>query len=85
MLEGDTFHYVLRLFSKAPVFSRESDSIIANVRLSVSPSVCLSVCLSVTKTPQPLRFAPINHQAYQPLSLSTIDPSDHQAYRHRAY
>ena len=41
-------------------FSRESDSRIANVRLSVS----LSVSLSVTKTPLPLRIAPIIHQAY---------------------
>ena len=44
------------------LFSRESDSRIANVRLSVRPSVRLSV----TKTPQPLRIAPINHKAYQP-------------------
>jgi len=46
-------------------FSRESDSTVANVRLSVR--------LSVTETPQPLRIAPIDHRAYQPLSLSTIN------------
>ena len=52
-----------------PFFSCESDSRIANVRLSV--------CLSVTETPQPLRIAPVGHRAYQPLSLSTIEPIDH--------
>ena len=36
----------------------------------------MSVCTSVTETPQPLRIAPIGHQAYQPLSLSTIKPID---------
>ena len=40
----------------------------------------MSVCLSVKKTPQPLRIAPINHQAYQPSSLLTIEPIDHRAY-----
>ena len=34
------------------IFSHESDSRIANVRLSVS--------LSITKTPQPLKIVPIN-------------------------
>ena len=63
------FHYV--------IFSRESDSRIANVCLSV----CLSVCQSVTKTPKPLKIAPIDHQAYQPSGLSTIEPTDHQAYQ----
>ena len=48
-----------------------------SVHLSVRPSVRLSV----TKTPQPLRIAPIDHQAYRPSSLSTIEPIDHQAYR----
>ena len=43
-------------------------------------SVCLSVCPSVTKTPQPLRIAPIDHQVYRPSGLSTIKPIDHQAY-----
>ena len=51
------------------VFSPKSDSRIANF--------CSSVCPSVTKTPQPLRIAPIGHRAYQPLSLSTIEPIDH--------
>ena len=57
-------------------FSCESDSRIANVRLSV--------CLSVTKTPQLLRIAPIDHQAYWaywPSSLSTIESINHQIYR----
>ena len=49
--------------------SRESDSRITNVRPSV------------TKTPQPLRIAPIDHQAYRPSSLSTIEPIDHRVYR----
>ena len=68
--------------SHLPIFhslvsSCKSNSRIANVPLSVCPSVCQSV----TKTPQPIRIAPNNHQAYQPLSLSTIEPIDHQAYR----
>ena len=46
-------------------FSRKSDSRITNVRLSV--------CLSVTKTPQPLRIALIDHQAYWPSGLSSIE------------
>ena len=61
-------------------FSRESNSTIANVRLSV--------CLSVHLSQKPLSLSelllstikPIDHQAYQPLSLSTIKPIDHQAY-----
>ena len=40
----------------------------------------MSVRLSVTNTPQRLRIAPIDHRAYQPSSLSTIEPIDHQAY-----
>merc|ERR1719232_664011 len=39
------------------------------------------ICLSVTKTPQSLRIAPSDHQAYHPSSLSTIEPIDHRAYR----
>ena len=39
------------------------------------------VCLSITKTPQPLRIAPINHWAYLPSSLSTIEPINHRAYQ----
>ena len=54
------------------IFSRESDSTIANVRPSV--------CLSVTKTPQPLRITPTNHRGYRPSSLLTVKPIDHQAY-----
>ena len=60
-------------------FSRESDSRIANVRPSVGPSVRLSQ--------KPLRLSelllltiePIGHRAYWPLSLSAIEPIDHQA------
>ena len=44
-------------------------------------SVRLSVRPSVTKTPQPLRIAPIDHWAYPPSSLSTSEPIHHQAYR----
>ena len=40
----------------------------------------MSVRPSVTETPQPLRIAPIDHQAYRPSSLSTIKPINHQAY-----
>ena len=47
------------------VFSRKSESAIANVGLSV------------TETPQTPIIAPISHQAYQPLSLTTIEPIDH--------
>merc|ERR1719422_2102380 len=39
------------------------------------------ICLSVTKTPQSLRIAPSDHQAYHPSSLSTIEPTDHQDYQ----
>ena len=59
------------------IFSCKSYSRIANVRLSVHQSVHQSV----TKTPQPLRIAPIDHWSDQPLSLSTIKPIDQQAYR----
>ena len=52
-------------------FSRESDSRIANVRLSVRQSVRQSV----TKTPQPLRIKPICHYAY--LLISQIHISHH--------
>ena len=55
------------------ICSSKSNSRIADVRLSVH--------LSVTKTPQPLRIAPINHRAYGPSSQSTIKPIDHQAYQ----
>ena len=36
--------------------------------------------LFVTKTPQPLRIASIDHRAYQPSTLLTIKPINHQAY-----
>ena len=41
----------------------------------------MSVRLSVTKTPQHLRIAPIDHRAYRPSSLLTIELIDHQVYR----
>ena len=49
-------------------FSCESDSRIANVRLSVRQSVRQSV----TKTPQPLRIKPICHYAYLLISQTPI-------------
>ena len=52
------------------IFSRESDSRIANVRLSLrllqKPLSLPKLLLSTIK--------PIDHQAYQPLSLLTIKP-----------
>ena len=53
------------------IFSRESNSRIANVRLSVSPSVS-----QLTLKP----IESINHQAYRPSILSTIKPMDHWAH-----
>ena len=50
---------------------------VAKATLQLQMSVCLSVCLSVTETPQPLRIAPIDHQAYRPSSLLTIEPIEH--------
>ena len=59
---------LLNLHFRYMLFSRESDSRIANVRLSVSPSV--------TKTPQPLRIVPISQiSAY--LCLLAIVPISH--------
>ena len=40
----------------------------------------MSVHPSVTKPPQPLRIAPIDHRAYQPSSPMTMEPINHQAY-----
>ena len=57
---GSLLRAVQYLFLQLIIFSRESDSRIANVR----PSVCPSIRLSVTETPQPLRIAPIGRQAY---------------------
>ena len=65
----------------AQIFSRESDSRIANVRLSV--------CLSVRLSQKPLSLSelllssikPICHWAYQPSSQSTIEPINHRAYQ----
>ena len=54
---------------------------VAKATLQSQMSVRLSVCLSVTEIPQPLRIALIDHRAYQPSSLSTIEPFYHQAYR----
>ena len=62
-------------------FSCKSDSRIANVRLSVCLSVRLSVCQSqkplslselLLSTIKPINQRAIDHQAYRPLSLSTI-------------
>ena len=50
---------------------------VAKATLKLQISVRLSVCLSVTETPQPLRIAPIDHQAYQTSSLATIKPINH--------
>ena len=80
------------------IFCHESDSRIANVCLSVYPSVCPSVI----KTPQPLRIMPISQisaylslspltikpisqKAYQPLSLSTSSLLNIKSIDHRAY
>ena len=74
VISGHKLPHVLKHSSHiwSAIFSRESNSTIANVRLSV--------CLSVIKTPQSLRIAPIYHWVYRPLSLSTIEPINHQAY-----
>ena len=59
------------------IFSRESNSRIVNV--------CLSVCLSVwNQNPSDLRFQPINHWAYRPLSLSTSEPINLEPINHQA-
>ena len=69
--ENLTQHYWgKRLLRKKMFFSCESDSRIANIRLSVHH-----------KTPQPLRIASIDHQAYQPSSLSIIKIINHWAYQ----
>ena len=61
------------------IFSRESDSRIANVLGwcgYIKSWVWLySVCLSVTKTPQPLRIMPKPNLSSQPISLYTNQPS----------
>ena len=54
---------------------------VAKATLESQMSVRLSVCPPVTETPQPLRIAPIDHRAYQTLSLSTIELIDHWAYQ----
>ena len=51
------------------IISRESDSRIANVRMSVFPSVCLSVRY---QNPSASQIC-----SYQPQSLLTIKPIDH--------
>ena len=50
-------------------------------QMSVRQSVHPSISLSVTKPPQPLRIAPIDYRAYQPLSLLTIKPIGHYICR----
>ena len=56
------------------VFSRKSNSTIANVCPSVSLSACLPVSPSEIKTPQPLRIKPICHYAHLLIS-HTYQPS----------
>ena len=76
---------LFKTFLDTFVFSRESDSRIANVRPYVRPLVSLSVCL-ISK---PLSLSElllsniesIAHRAYQLSSLSTIEPIDHWAYQ----
>ena len=70
------FYQIKAIDDLLSVFSRESNSRIANVHLSV--------CLL---SPKPLSLSelllstikPIDHQAYRPSSLSTIEPSDYWA------
>ena len=60
------------------LFSRKSDSTIANVRLSVchkNPSDSQN-CSYQPSSLSPIE--PINHRAYRPSSLSTIEPIDHR-------
>ena len=59
------------------IFSRKSDSRIANVRLSVSPSVCLSVCHKFPSASQNRAYQP-NLSLSQPISIITIC---HHAYQ----
>ena len=65
-----------------PIYSRFS---VAKATLESQMSVCLSVhqsvSPSVTKTPQTLRIAPIDHRAYRSSSLLAIEPIGHQAYQ----
>ena len=60
-----------------PFFSCKSDSRIANVRLSVSPSVCLSVCHKFPSASQNRAYQP-NLSLSQPISIITIC---HHAYQ----
>ena len=92
--EGIAYNVNQCIDTKVCIFSRNSNSRIANVRLSV----CLSVhhknqllgIAPLTIKPidnwayRPLNLStiePINHWTYQPLSLSTIEPIDHWAYQ----
>ena len=58
----------------------DSLSSVIKATLQSQMSLCPSDRPSITKTPQPLRIAPIDHQAYQPSSLLTIEHINHQAY-----
>ena len=63
------------------IFSRKSDFRIANVCLSVSHPNP-SASQNCSYQPSSLStIKPINHQAYQTSSLSTIKPIDHQVCR----
>ena len=61
-------------------FSRKSDSRIANVHSSVRPSVCLSQKPLSLSELLLLAIEPIDHWAYQPSRLYTIEPINHKAY-----
>ena len=80
--EGIAYNVNQCIDTKVCIFSRNSNSRIANVRLSV--------CQSITKTSfselllWPLSLStiePIDHWTYQPLNLSTIEPINHWAYQ----
>ena len=66
------------------IFSRKSDSRIANVRLPVNPSISHqnpSASQNCSYRPSGLStIRPIDHQAYWPSSLLTIKPINHRAY-----
>ena len=72
----------LKQISKENIFSRESNSRIANVRLSVRLSQKpLSLSELLLSAIEPINHQAYYHHAYQPLSLSTIEPINHRAYR----
>ena len=63
---------------QSAIFSHKSDSTIANIRLSVRPSVCLSQkSLSLSELCLSAKSQPIS--AYYPLCQSAIMPISHHA------